>query len=39
MKIGEIQKDIKNNLEKYTTWFRLILENKEFLEKIESKLG
>jgi len=32
--IEEIKNDIKINGEKYTSWFKIILENEEFLEKI-----
>lgn len=37
VKIDDIKKDIKNNPEKYTTWFKIILENEEFLKKIRER--
>ncbi len=37
MTVEKIKKDIKKNPDKYTTWFKIILENEEFLEKIRER--
>ena len=33
-KISQIKKDIEINTQNYTSWFKIILDNKDFLKKI-----